>query len=84
MRSQSYRIISATLGILAIDGNRSCVTIPKGATVDVSSGPLDGNRLVDVTWGVADLMMFTQDLRTRAEPILRPPSLELENSLYAI
>jgi hypothetical protein len=78
MARQSYRIISATLGILSIEGNRSCVTVPTGATVAVTSGPLDGNRLVDVAWGVTDLMMFTQDLRNRAEPILRTPHIELE------
>jgi hypothetical protein len=70
MRGVSYRIIATTLGIFSIDGNRASVTIPIGATVTVIGGPLNGNRLVDVMWGGTELMMFTQDLRDRAEPVL--------------
>ena len=68
MRGQSHRIIVSTLGILST-GNRSSMTIPIGATVTVTGGPIDGNRLVDVTWRGIELMMFTQDLLDHAEPI---------------
>jgi hypothetical protein len=71
MQSQSYRIISATLGILSNDGKPVSFTLRKGVTVTVIGGPLNGNELVDVTWGGTKLMMFTQDLRDRAEPILQ-------------
>jgi hypothetical protein len=70
MRGQSYRTIVSTAGILSV-GNRRSLTVPTGSTVTVREGPLDvdDNQLVDVTWGGAELMMFTQDLRDHAEPI---------------
>ena len=70
MRGQAYRIIVSTLGILSV-GNRRSLTVPTGSTVTVSDGPIDvdGNQLVDVTWGGTELMMFTQDLRDRAQLI---------------
>jgi hypothetical protein len=70
MRGQSYRIIVSAVGILSV-GNRLSLTVPTGSTVTISDGPIDvnGNQLVDVTWGGTELMMFTQDLRDRAEPI---------------
>ena len=70
MRGQSYCTIVSTVGILSV-GNRRSLTIPTGSTVTVRDGPLDvdGNQLVDVTWGGTELMMFTQDLRDHAEPI---------------
>ena len=70
MRGQSYRVIVSAVGILSV-GNRRSLTVPAGSTVTVIDGPIDvdGNRLVDVTWGGTELMMFTQDLRDHAEPI---------------
>src|SRR5204863_5623541 len=70
MRGQSYRIIVSTIGILSV-GNRRSLTVPTGATVTVSDGPIDvdGNQLVDVSWEGTELMMFTHDLRDRAQLI---------------
>ena len=70
MRGQSYRIIVSAVGILSV-GNRRSLTVPTGSTVTVSDGPIavDGNQLVDVAWGGTELMMFTQDLRDRAQLI---------------
>jgi hypothetical protein len=36
------------------------------AIVTVDSAALDGHKLVDVTWNDKKVMMFTQDLRSRA------------------
>ena len=49
------------------DGHHVSLTIPAGSLIVVTSGPLDGNRLVDVTWNGQAMMMFAQDLRTRGE-----------------
>jgi hypothetical protein len=70
MRGQSYRIIVSAVGILSV-GNRRSLTVPTGSTVTVSDGSIDvdRNQLVDVTWGGTELMMFTQDLRDRAQLI---------------
>jgi hypothetical protein len=65
MRGHRFRIQTPTLAIMSQDGHRIPVTIPQGAIVAVIEGPLDGNRLVDVTWESKTVMMFTIDLRER-------------------
>jgi len=68
MTGQSFRLEAPTLGILSVDGdaNRIPITLPLDAIVIVKNGPLDGTRLVDVLWEGHTILMFTQDLRTRA------------------
>ena len=63
----SYRITSPTFAMFCRDGNRGTLIVPVGAVVLLIDGPLDGNRLVDVEWNGESLMMFTLDLRERAE-----------------
>jgi hypothetical protein len=46
---------------------RATVIIPRGSSVTVVNGPLDGERMVDINWNGKVLMVFTQDLRDRAE-----------------
>ena len=65
MRGQRYRLNTPTLAIIQHDGENHPTTIPNGAVVKVLSGPLDGNRLVDVTWDGKTIMMFTTDIRER-------------------
>jgi hypothetical protein len=62
-----YRIIESTLAMVQFDGHHVALTIPAGSVIVLTGGPLDGNRLVDVTWNGEAMMMFTQDLRTRGE-----------------
>ncbi len=67
---QSYRIKIEILGIVTIPMDhqpRTAVTIPKGSIVSLIAGPLDGERLVDVTWDGKTFMLFAQDLRERGE-----------------
>ncbi len=66
MRGQRYRLNIPTLAIIQHDGLNCPTTIPNGAVVKVISGPLDGNRLVDVMWDGKTVMMFTTDIRERA------------------
>jgi len=65
MRGQRYRLKTPTLAIITIDGQNHPTTVPSGAVVKVISGPLDGNRLVDVKWNGKAAMMFTTDIRER-------------------
>jgi hypothetical protein len=65
MRGQRYRLNTPTLAIVKVDGHNSPVTIPHGAVVKVSAGPLHGDRLVDVIWDGKTIMMFTTDIRER-------------------
>jgi hypothetical protein len=45
------------------------VYVQTGDIVTVVDGPLDGMRLVDVDWNGRTAMMFTTDLRERADLI---------------
>ena len=69
MRGQRFRIQTPTLAILSQDGHGIPVTIPQGATVEVTDGPLDGSRIVYVKWKDKTVMMFTIDLRERGARI---------------
>ena len=67
---ESYRLKIEILGIITIPVDhqpRTAVTIPKDSTVTVVAGPLDGERLVDVTWDGKTFMIFGQELRERGE-----------------
>lgn len=44
-------------------------TVASGMIVEVQNNPIEGDKLVDVVWSGKNVMMFTQDLRNRAEPL---------------
>jgi hypothetical protein len=65
--SVRYRIHEPTIAMFQEEGQHIARTVASGTVVEVSDGPLDGDRLVDVIWDGRNVMMFTQDLRSRAE-----------------
>jgi len=67
MRGQQYRLNTPTLAIIKLDGQNCPTTIPSGAVVQVISGPLDGDRLIDVKWDGKTGVMFTTDIRERGK-----------------
>jgi hypothetical protein len=67
MVSQRFRIKTPTLAIVEINGQKTTMYVQTGELVAVANGPLDGTRLVDVEWNGREAMMFTIDLRERAE-----------------
>ena len=67
MVGERFRMKTPTLAIMAQDGAKIPVMIPKGAEVEVLDGPLNGNRLVDVRWEGKTVMVFTNDIRDRGE-----------------
>ena len=69
MIGERFRMKSPTLAIMAQDGAKIPVMIPKGAEVEILDGPLNGNRLVDVRWEGKSIMVFTNDIRDRGEPL---------------
>lgn len=69
LRAQTYRLKNSTLAILDQDGRKIPMKIPTGSTVEIVEQDLNGNRLVDVNWEGKKVMMFTTDLRERAEAI---------------
>ena len=61
----SYRLSIATLAIIKLHGQNCPTTVPSGSIVKVVNGPLNGNRLVDITWDGKAIMMFACDIRER-------------------
>ncbi len=64
-----YRITNPTIALFEEEGRHVARTVPAGALITVDSAAFDGNKLVDVTWNDKKVMMFTQDLRSRALPV---------------
>jgi len=69
MKRQRYRIVATTFAIRSTDGQQIYVQVPIGALVTLMDGPLDSNLLAGVLWSETKFMMFTRDLRQRAEPV---------------
>lgn len=67
MLSGKYRLTAATISVILQDGHHVAHTIPTGATITVPSGTdISGSRLIEVILDDKRIMMFAQDLRTRA------------------
>jgi len=64
-----FRIKNPTIALFHEDGRHVAHTVPEGAVIRVDRAAFDGDRLVDVTWDGKKVMMFTQDLRSRAEAL---------------
>ncbi len=69
MAAERYRIKDPTIAMSHDDGRGVAYTVSVGAIVELRDGPLDGDKLVEVMWNGKPVMMFTQDLRLRAERI---------------
>jgi hypothetical protein len=68
-KSVRYRINDPTIAMFQVEGGYVARTMSSGTIVDVCNEAIDGDRLVDVIWDGRKVMMFTQDLRSRAEPL---------------
>jgi hypothetical protein len=64
-----YRITHPTIALFHEDGRHIAHTVPAGAFITVDSAAFDDKRLVDVTWDDKKVMMFTQDVQSRAERV---------------
>ena len=64
-----YRINEPTIAVFYEDGRHAACTIPAGALIEINRAAIDVQGLVTVTWMHKEVMMFTQDLRSRAERV---------------
>lgn len=64
-----YRVNDPTIAMFQENGVYVAHTVASGTVIEVCSGPIDGNRLLEVIWHGKTVMMFAQDLRSRAQPI---------------
>jgi len=69
MPLRKYRIVEPTIAMSDDTGRGVAYTIHVGSMVELQHGPLDGNKLVEVKWDGKSVLMFTQDLRQRAQPM---------------
>ncbi len=67
MSVERYRIKEPTIAMSHDDGRGVALTVSIGSIVEVDD--FDGDKLVNVKWNGKVVMMFTQDLRARAERI---------------
>lgn len=69
-RGQVFKMNDATLGILSTgDHQRIAVRVPKGATITLLDGDVNGTRFVDIEWDRKTLRMFAVDIRDRATQV---------------
>jgi hypothetical protein len=65
-----YRVHSAMLGIVNLDGERVPVTIPANSELSVAEagcqGRAEGTMLKVADWNATRVMVFMQDLENRA------------------
>lgn len=57
---ESYKLRQEVLGIILEHEPRTTVMIPEGSVITVIAGPLDGARMVDVTWNGKTIMIFAR------------------------
>jgi hypothetical protein len=69
MIGQRYRLKTPVLVILNQDNTHIPITIPAGSIVEVVGGPINGDRVVDVSWEKTVVMMFTADIRAHGVPV---------------
>jgi hypothetical protein len=69
MQPGRYCITSPTIAVLNEKGRRVAGLVPKDSIIEITTETLDDNKLISVIWDGREVMMFVQDLRTRAEPM---------------
>ena len=67
MLSGRYLMIKPTIALFEEHGRRVVHTVPAGAFVTTDFKTLEDGKLTVVSWHGKMVMMFIQDLRTRAE-----------------
>ena len=63
------KLKSTVLGIYSVDGQRTAVMIPAGATVKIISGPRTEDRMVDILWDGRVVAAFAVDIVNRGEEV---------------
>jgi len=67
--AQRFRIKTPIIAIVKDNGLHTSMFTAVGDIVTILCGPLDGVRMVEVTWHDKTALMFTMELREHAELI---------------
>ena len=68
-KGRKFRLITPAVGVTSKDGNRVPITIPKNAIVEVTTGQLNYERMMEFQWERTNVMLFPQDVRERSIPV---------------
>ena len=66
---KTFTLGKSTLSLAVMNGRRTAISIPVGATVSVVSEPNNGDGIVDVLWEGRTIAMFLVDLQSRGTEI---------------
>ena len=70
MPLERFRIKEPTIALLLQDGRQVAHELPAGAIITIKSSSFDDDKLlVNVIWDGKEVLMFTQDLRSRSERV---------------
>jgi hypothetical protein len=69
MPGRIFKLRTPTLAIRANENSRTLTTIPANAMVALVMGDVDSDGLVQIRFKDEALLMFAQDVRTRAERV---------------
>ena len=68
LTGDKFRVVKPLLGIMSNDGHRIPVLLPKDAIVEIVTGLVNHERMVDVRWEEAIVMLFAEDVRMGCRP----------------
>jgi len=69
MSGDRYRIKRPTIALFLEDGRHVAHMVPEGTVITVQTETFNGDRLIEVLWAEKNVMMFTQDIRSRGVKI---------------
>ena len=72
--AQRFKIRTPIIAIVLVNGFYTSMFAGVGDVVTITCGPLDGVRMVEVTWRDKIALMFTMEIRNHAELIEGTPS----------
>ena len=73
LSGKRFTLKRSILAIDIIDGKRTAVSVPAGATIEVLSGSAHGDVSVEVLWDGRTVVMFAIDVTERGAEITTGP-----------
>jgi hypothetical protein len=69
MKGQKFRLSKSTYGL---DSGRQPIQVPINSVVEVLTGEVDKQRMVEVDWQGTRVMLFAEDVQDRGIPVASP------------
>lgn len=66
-----FRLTRSAMAIAQRDSRNVAIMVPNGAIIELLDGPFDGVRLMDVRYDGEIIMMFTNDMETHTEKVVK-------------